>query len=50
MRINLHASGFDLTNHTPDFVQSKLLYRRGQSTDRRALALVRDERSFASAA
>lgn len=29
MRINLHASGFDLANLTRDFVQSKLLYRLG---------------------
>jgi ribosomal subunit interface protein len=34
MRINLHASGIDLTNHTRDFVQSKLLYRLGQFRDR----------------
>ena len=30
MRINLHASGFDLANCTRDFVQSKLLYRLGE--------------------
>ena len=30
MRINLHASGFGLTNHTRDFVQSSLLHRLGR--------------------
>ena len=34
MRINLQASGFGLTNHTRDFVQSKLLYGLGQFRDR----------------
>ena len=34
MRINLHASGFDLTNYTRDFVQSRLLPRLGQFRDR----------------
>jgi hypothetical protein len=34
MRINLHASGFDLTNHTRDFVRSKLLHRLGRFKDR----------------
>jgi ribosome-associated translation inhibitor RaiA len=34
MRINLHASGFGLTNHTRDFVQSTLLYRCSQFRDR----------------
>jgi ribosomal subunit interface protein len=30
MQINLHASGFHLTNHTRDFAQSKLLSTLGQ--------------------
>jgi ribosomal subunit interface protein len=30
MRINVHTSGFDLTNHTRDFVQSKLLSTLGR--------------------
>ncbi len=34
MRINLHASGFDLTNYTRDFVQSRLLPSLGQFRDR----------------
>jgi len=34
MRINLHASGFDLANLTRDFVQSKLLHRLGEFRDR----------------
>ena len=30
MRIDLHARGFELTNHTRDFVQSRLLSTLGQ--------------------
>ena len=33
MRRDLHASGFDVTNHTRDLVQSTL-YRLGQFRDR----------------
>jgi len=34
MRISVRASGFRLTNHTRNFVQSKLLHRLGQFRDR----------------